>query len=169
MMVHRDRLVQQVRVAARWERMKEWLEERTGCWNPGEEYRRYLSLFGRPSVESGPPTTPMSAGSSNVCRETWKFIRNSKIHRGVGSPFENSEVRIELGSSSGTRKFIGESEVRLRIGCSYRTRMFIGNSGVHPELGSSLRTRKFVENSEVRIELGRSFGIWKFIANSKVR
>ncbi|KAL0696247.1 hypothetical protein Bca4012_063427 [Brassica carinata] len=63
MMVHKDRLVQQVRVAARWELMKKWLDERTGCWNPGEEYRRYLSLFGRPSVGSGPPTTPMSAGS----------------------------------------------------------------------------------------------------------
>ncbi|KAL0876842.1 hypothetical protein Bca101_026547 [Brassica carinata] len=62
MMVQRDRLVQQVRVEARWELMKEWLEERTGCWNPGEEYRRYLSLFGRPSVESGHPTTPMSTG-----------------------------------------------------------------------------------------------------------
>ncbi|KAL0802464.1 hypothetical protein Bca101_057640 [Brassica carinata] len=31
MMVHRDQLVQQVRMAARWELMKEWLEERTRC------------------------------------------------------------------------------------------------------------------------------------------
>ncbi|KAL0898934.1 hypothetical protein Bca101_082895 [Brassica carinata] len=63
MMVRRDRLVQQVRVAARWELMKECLEERTGGWNPGKEYRSYLSLFGRPSVESGRPTTPVSTGS----------------------------------------------------------------------------------------------------------
>ncbi|KAL0846966.1 hypothetical protein Bca101_020212 [Brassica carinata] len=63
MMVHRDPLFRQARVAARWELMKEWLEERTGCCNPGKEYRRYLSLFRRPSVESGHPTTPMSAGS----------------------------------------------------------------------------------------------------------
>ncbi|KAL0796294.1 hypothetical protein Bca101_067671 [Brassica carinata] len=40
MIVRRVRLVQQVRVVAKWELMKEWLEERTGCWNPGEEYRR---------------------------------------------------------------------------------------------------------------------------------
>ncbi|KAL0885854.1 hypothetical protein Bca101_009837 [Brassica carinata] len=39
MMAHIDRLIQQVRVATRWKLMKEWLEERTGCWNPGEEYR----------------------------------------------------------------------------------------------------------------------------------
>ncbi|KAL0898698.1 hypothetical protein Bca101_082659 [Brassica carinata] len=57
MMAHIDRLIQQVSVATRWELMKEWLEERTGCWNPGEEYQRYLSLFGRPSMEPGRPTS----------------------------------------------------------------------------------------------------------------
>ncbi|KAL0796343.1 hypothetical protein Bca101_067720 [Brassica carinata] len=68
MMAHRDRLIKQVRVATRWELMKEWMEERTGCWNPGEEYRRYLSLFGRPSMEPGCPTIPMSAGSRTLAK-----------------------------------------------------------------------------------------------------
>ncbi|KAL0847185.1 hypothetical protein Bca101_020431 [Brassica carinata] len=66
MMAHRDRLIQQVRVATRWRLMKEWLEERTGCWNPGEEYRRYLSLFGRPSMEPRCPAIPTSAGSRTL-------------------------------------------------------------------------------------------------------
>lgn len=63
MVVQRDRLIQQVKTAARWELMKEWLEERTGDWNPREEYQKYMFLFGRPSEEPGYVVPPASTGS----------------------------------------------------------------------------------------------------------
>nr|VDC71468.1 unnamed protein product [Brassica rapa] len=42
MAAQRDLLVWQVRASARWELMKEWMEGRTECWFPEEEYRRHL-------------------------------------------------------------------------------------------------------------------------------
>ncbi|CAN7042971.1 unnamed protein product, partial [Brassica rapa subsp. trilocularis] len=46
MMARQDLLVQQVRASARWELMKEWLENRVEHWDPKEEYLRHLFLSG---------------------------------------------------------------------------------------------------------------------------
>ncbi|KAF3568010.1 hypothetical protein DY000_02015689 [Brassica cretica] len=46
MMACRDLLIQQLRASARWELMKEWLENRIDHWNPEEVYWRHLFLSG---------------------------------------------------------------------------------------------------------------------------
>ncbi|KAF3552068.1 hypothetical protein DY000_02006343 [Brassica cretica] len=46
MMACRDLLIQQVRAWARWELMKESLEQHIDHWNPEEEYQRHLFLSG---------------------------------------------------------------------------------------------------------------------------
>ncbi|KAH0893203.1 hypothetical protein HID58_055632 [Brassica napus] len=46
MVARQDLLIQQVRASPRWELMREWLEKRVEHWDPEEEYRRYLFLFG---------------------------------------------------------------------------------------------------------------------------
>ncbi|KAF2616084.1 hypothetical protein F2Q70_00011314 [Brassica cretica] len=53
MMARRDLLVKQVKASARWELMKEWLERRVDHWNPEEEYRRHLFLYGGLNHQSG--------------------------------------------------------------------------------------------------------------------
>ncbi|KAJ4917330.1 hypothetical protein Rs2_02880 [Raphanus sativus] len=126
MVVQRDRLIQQVKTAARWELMKEWLEERTGDWNPGEEYRKYMFLFGRPSEEPGYAVPPASTGSREF------YLENSEVRLETRKFVENSEVRWELGSSLGTRKFDWE------FGSSLETRKFVEELGSsNLELGSS--------------------------------
>ena len=53
MMARQDLLVQQVKAAARWELMKEWLGKRVEHWNPEEEYRRHLFPSGGFNHQSG--------------------------------------------------------------------------------------------------------------------
>ena len=67
MMACRDLLIQQVRASAWWELMKEWLEKRVDHWNPEEEYRCHLFLYGgfnhRPESFSHAATSRSVIGS----------------------------------------------------------------------------------------------------------
>ena len=46
MVARQDLFIQQVRASPRWELMREWQEKRVEHWDPEEEYRRNLFLFG---------------------------------------------------------------------------------------------------------------------------
>ncbi|KAL0886287.1 hypothetical protein Bca101_010270 [Brassica carinata] len=71
MMAQRDLLIQRVRVFARWEHMREWLEKRIDHWDLAGEYCRYLLLFGgaeRPLGGSVRVDTPRSVVGSRFQR-----------------------------------------------------------------------------------------------------
>ena len=53
MVARQNLLIQQVRVSARWELMREQLEKRLEHWNTEKEYRRYLYLSGGIDQKSG--------------------------------------------------------------------------------------------------------------------
>ncbi|KAH0903353.1 hypothetical protein HID58_042856 [Brassica napus] len=53
MIPRRDLLIRQVKALVRWKLMKEWLEKLVEHWDPEEEYRRHLFLFGRIDQQLG--------------------------------------------------------------------------------------------------------------------
>ena len=72
MMARKDLLVQQVRASARWELMKEWLENRVEHWDPEEEYLRHLFLSGGIDQQMGSfsrVATPKSVVGSRFSEE----------------------------------------------------------------------------------------------------
>ncbi|KAG2275804.1 hypothetical protein Bca52824_058359 [Brassica carinata] len=71
-MARRDLLGQQVKASARWELMKEWLENRVEHWNPEEECRHHLFLSGGINHKSGSfsqAATPRSVVGSRFPEE----------------------------------------------------------------------------------------------------
>ena len=68
LIIQRELAVQRTRVSARWELMKEWLENKVGHWNPEEEYRQYLFVIGEGGQFGGfplvSPPAPADASSS---------------------------------------------------------------------------------------------------------
>ncbi|KAF2599351.1 hypothetical protein F2Q68_00010442 [Brassica cretica] len=77
-----DLLIWQVRASARLELIKEWLEGRTECWDPEEEYRRHLlgsegsdhHFGGCPQVDSRSAAESRVSASEAITSTCWDFV-----------------------------------------------------------------------------------------------